>query len=97
MGVGMASFITRVELHQASWQDYENLHKQMEARGFSQIILGSDGVWYKLPTAEYVATGSFDTAQVRDLARQAANATGKSNSVLTCDYGSAAWIGLEKV
>lgn len=92
----MASFITRVELHQASWQDYENLHKQMEARGFVRKIQGGDGAWYNLPTAEYFATGSLDASQVRDLARQAAGATGKSNSVLTCDYGTAAWIGLTK-
>lgn len=93
----MASFITRVELHQAAWQDYENLHQQMEALGFSRTIRGSNGIWYKLPTAEYFSTGPLDTTQVRGLAKQAANATGKSNSVLTCDYGTAAWIDLDKV
>lgn len=93
----MANFITRVELHQASWQDYESLHKQMEARGFSRAIRSNDGVWYKLPTAEYVLSATLTATQVRDLATLAANATGRSNSVLTCDYGSAAWIGLDIV
>jgi hypothetical protein len=93
----MANFITRVELHQASWQDYENLHKQMEARGFSRTIRADDGVWYKLPTAEYVSTTSALVSQVRDLAKQAANATGKSNSVLTCEYTRAAWVDLDRI
>ena len=51
----MPQFITRVELHDATWQNYQTLHAAMEAENFSRTIQGSDESCYHLPTAEYVA------------------------------------------
>ena len=92
----MAAFMTRIELHNATWQDYENLHRQMEAAGFSRTIQGGDGVWYKLPTAEYVIYTNLTIDQVRALAKGCANSTGKNSSVLTCQYTNAAWNNLDR-
>lgn len=49
----MAKFSVRVELHAASYVDYEKLHASMERRGFSRMIKADGGKTYHLPTAEY--------------------------------------------
>jgi hypothetical protein len=80
----MSSFTVRVELHNASGQDYELLHARMEQRGFKREITGTDtsgsqGVW-ALPTAEYDYSSATETAfQVRDVVKAIAN-TVKSDS-----------------
>jgi hypothetical protein len=93
----MANFTVRVELHQATWADYEALHSAMEAKGFSRQIRSDDGKTYQLPLAEYNGMGNLDASRVRDLAREAANTTGKSNAVLVSEAPTRAWIGLEQV
>lgn len=78
----MAHFITRVELHDASVSDYEKLHAEMEARGFSRNVKGEDGIIYQLPTAEYVYICSEKVEKVRNKAARAAASTGKTYSVV---------------
>ncbi|SEJ03553.1 hypothetical protein [Frateuria terrea] len=87
----MPMFITRVELHDADeWEYYETLHDEMEQRGFKRTIRGKKGI-YQLPTAEYVCTMSATASDVHTLAKQAANATGKKSSVISCEYLRAAF------
>jgi hypothetical protein len=93
----MANFTVRVELHQAAWADYETLHAAMEAKGFSRQITSDDGKIYQLPLAEYNGSGNLDGSRVRDIAREAANSTGKSNAVLVSEAPSRSWIGLQQV
>ena len=93
----MANFTVRVELHQATWDDYETLHAAMEAKGFSRQITSNDGKTYQLPLAEYNGTGNLNAERVRDIARAAANSTGKHNAVLVSETPARAWIGLEQV
>jgi len=93
----MAQFTVRVELHKAEWADYETLHAAMEKQGFSRRITGSDGKTYQLPLAEYNGSGELTCAQIRDIARTAANTTGKANAVLASEAPTRAWIGLEEV
>lgn len=92
----MAKFTTRVELHGAAESDYEVLHEAMENRGFSRTILNDDGVEYHLPTAEYNLIGEYKNDAVRNLAKIAAEETGKSAAVLVTE-GSRRWSGLKKV
>jgi hypothetical protein len=93
----MAQFTVRVELHQAQWQDYENLHARMEKQGFTRLIKSDDGKTYQLPWAEYNGSGNLSSSEVRDAARAAADATGKGNAVLVTESSSRAWVGLEQV
>ena len=72
----MAMFSVRVELHGATWDDYEILHPAMEAAGFNRTIASDDGVVYHLPTAEYTMTAQINTARVLAKAKLAANSTG---------------------
>jgi hypothetical protein len=90
----MASFTVRVELHKAVSADYDALHAAMEQTGFSRLITGDNGQTYHLPWAEYYGTGALTCSRVRDIARIAANTTGKSNAVLVTEAVSWAWIGL---
>ena len=73
----MAQFTTRVELHDADGADYEALHEYMLAAKFYRTIVGSDGVKYKMPTAEYDSVFDLTASQVCDLAQATASKTGK--------------------
>lgn len=92
----MSTFVIRVELHSATWQDYDTLHQEMGKEGFSRTIRSDDGVVYQLPTAEYAATSSGTTAQVLEAAKQAATRTGKSFGVIASQTMNSSWIGLQR-
>jgi len=91
----MSKFITRVELHGATNVDYLVLHQEMRKRNFSQIIRGDDGKLYQLPPAEYFSFGDIQGEDVRELARDAADLTGKRSAVLVSEYRAAFWVGLQ--
>jgi hypothetical protein len=93
----MANFTVRVELHQAELVDYQRLHVAMEQKGFSRQITADDGRAYYMPWAEYNGSGNLTSAQVRDIARQAADSTGKQNAVFVTEAVSRAWIGLNQL
>lgn len=92
----MSSFMVRVELHNASYQDYLRLHAEMARWGFARTILGSNGQTYHLPTAEYDITTDRTAAQVREAAIRAAAATGRPAWVLVTQYSACLWSGLPK-
>jgi hypothetical protein len=91
----MANFTVRVELHQAEWSDYDQLHAAMEQKGFSRLIAADSGSTYHLPWAEYNGVASLTSMQVLEMARAAAGSTGKRNAVLVTEASSRAWAGLE--
>ncbi|HTV53744.1 MAG TPA: hypothetical protein VMI06_02395 [Terriglobia bacterium] len=90
----MADFTVRVELHQGTHTDYNALHAAMEGQGFSRFITADNGQTFHMPWAEYNGSGNLTSAQVRDIARAAANTTGKTNAVFVTEAESRAWIGL---
>jgi hypothetical protein len=89
----MANFTVR-ELHHAEWPDYDTLHAAMELRGFSRQITSDDGRTFHMLWAEYNGAGELTCAQVRDIAKTAADSTGKQNSVMVTEAASRAWAGL---
>lgn len=93
----MAMFTVRVELHNADSDDYENLHQQMEAAGFSRTITTTSGEVFHLPNAEYSYTGNKTTEDVRDLARDTAKRVKAKPAILvTKSEGSRRWSGLDQ-
>ena len=91
----MANFIARVELHSASYADYENLHLYMQQRGFVRTVRSDDGATYQLPTGTYASASALSsTAAALQGAVSAANETGKTSSVIVVDWNSARWQGL---
>ena len=93
----MAQFTVRIELHQGQRSDYDSLHSTMASRGFSRLITSDDGRTFQLPWAEYNGSGNLTSAEVRAIARSAANSTGRSNAVLVTEAQTRAWVGLEEV
>ena len=49
----MSKFTVRVELRQATEDDYETLRVEMEERGFSRLLPAGDGGELLLPIGEY--------------------------------------------
>lgn len=91
----MANFIARVELHSAGYTDYENLHAYMQQRGFARSIRGDDGKSYLLPTGTYISAPSHSSGDIAlQAAVAAANATGKTSSVIIAEWTSAKWQGM---
>lgn len=92
----MASFTTRVELHDAKSEDYDKLHEYMEKEGFNRKISG-DKITYQLPTAEYNYLGEINTSDLLDKAESAAKKTNKTFEILVTQSAGRSWIGLTKL
>jgi len=90
----MATYIARVELHTATYNDYEVLHAQMEQRGYARTIVGNDRATYQLPTGTYVLGSNVSLQEAINRAGEAANATGKKNAVIVAEWSAALWRGL---
>jgi hypothetical protein len=91
----MANYMARVELHSATWNDYELLHASMQRRGFVRIIKSSNGKSYQLPTGTYVVSNSNSSLQnALNTATEAANETRRQSWVIVADWTVASWIGL---
>lgn len=93
----MSTFITRVELHGATYEDYGELHGHMALEGYSTTIRADDGTSYHLPPAEYQLTADCTIEDARTSAARAAQKTRKAFAILTSEYTRAAWIGLQPV
>lgn len=88
-------YIARVELHNATYDDYENLHASMQKNGYSRQIVGDNRQTYQLPTGTYIARNTNATLQVAiNAAKGAANDTGKASAVIVAAWSSALWDGL---
>lgn len=93
----MANYLARVELHNATYQDYEALHGAMKRRGYARSIVSNDRKRYRLPTGTYVAESSNVTLeQAYSAAVSAANDTGNSFWAVVVDWSSARF-ALEEV
>jgi len=93
----MAQFTTRVELHDADWNDYTKLHAQMARQGFSQTIKSDDGTVYELPPAEYNYSGSITRSDVLNKAQAAVGAVKTSYAVLVTESDGRTWSGLKQL
>ena len=92
----MTSFTTRIELHDATWNDYEKLHAEMVAQGFVNTIRADDGVTYELPPAEYNFDGDLTRSDVLDRAKTAAGRTNRKYAAIVTQSNGRTWCGLAK-
>ena len=90
----MASFTTRVELHDADWSDYETLHKKMAAQGFTRTITSDGGKRYQMPPAEYNLEEAITRDQVLARAKTAAGQVKPSYAVFVTEASGRTWSGL---
>jgi hypothetical protein len=91
----MPQYITRIELHDADWKDYTQLHEAMRREGFRQSITSGDGAVYELPPAEYNYVGQETRSQVHDKAKRAARSVKPSFAVLVTEATGVTWSGLK--
>ena len=91
----MANYMARIELREATGEDYERLDAAMQRRGYLRTMPGEDGASYQLPTGTYYVTGSSATLEVAlRAAVDAAEEAGKQAAVMVTDWRSARWSGL---
>lgn len=90
----MPMFITRVELHNANWSDYERLHEQMKKQGYTQTIRSDDGDVYELPPAEYHLSANITRTDATERAKRAVVATSKKGAVFVTEAVGCTWNGL---
>jgi hypothetical protein len=93
----MATFIVRVELHDATVGDenYAKLHDEMSARSFRREFGSSASKRYKLPPEEYIRFADRTIDEVLKGAKEAAAATGKEFTLLVTEYEEIRWHNLE--
>ena len=86
----MTDFVTRIELHGGSAEDYAALDRAMTAANFSTVIRSGRGLLYHMPTATYFSqSDGLSAADVRNLAVRAASQTGKRYDVITASGDTA--------
>jgi hypothetical protein len=90
----VAWFMTRVELHDATWSDYTKLHEAMRTQGFGLSIVGDDGKSYALPPAEYWYDGAITRDDVFSKGKSAAGSVKSSYAVVVTEAVSSTWCGL---
>lgn len=94
----MASFTTRVVLHDADWDDYTDvLHPAMAKQGYTRTIKNGDGKEFDLPDAEYSLIGEYTKEQALERAKTAAAVTKKKFQILVTESVSSGriWWNLE--
>lgn len=86
-----AGFIVRIEMQDATWDDYEALHAAMADHGFLKFIQSDDGRVFNLPDAEYHGTTSASCERLRDFIQIVANGVKPGAMVLVTEAGDIAW------
>ena len=93
----MSKFTVRVELRQATEEEYEKLRMEMEDRGFSRLLPAGDGGKVLLPPEEYNLDAGWTPDQVLNTVKTVAAATHRQVAVLVTESLSRKWFGLEPV
>ena len=93
----MSAFNTRIELHDANYQDYEDLHSNKAQEGYKTSIRSDNGTTYHLPTAEYNLIADCTRDEAIEKTKRAAQKTGKRFAAVVSEYTGCSWVGLEQV
>ncbi len=93
----MSHYIIRVELHDALWQHYVDMARDLASKGITDLIAASNGNSYKLPPAEYNYLGTESIDIVLGAVQASATKTGKRFAVFVTEATQTRWIGLNTV
>jgi cysteine sulfinate desulfinase/cysteine desulfurase-like protein len=91
----MSDYLIRVEMHGATYADYERLHALLAAKNVTNFILSDQQVRYRLPTAMYTYTGTETAEQVRTAVAQIAASVRANPAVVVTVRGVTTWQGLQ--
>jgi hypothetical protein len=93
----MASFTIRVELHDANWQHYVDMAKDLASKGITDVIVADNGTSYKTAPAEYNYVGNTSADDVLEAAKASAAKTGKRYAVFVTEATRRTWVGFEPI
>jgi hypothetical protein len=93
----MSLFIIRVELHEANWQHYVEMAKDLASKGITDVITADNGNSYKMSPAEYNYIGTESLETVLEAVKTCAAKTGKRYAVFVTEAKQTKWIGLDVV
>jgi hypothetical protein len=93
----MSSFTIRVELHDANWQHYVDMAKDLATKGVTDVITADNGTSYKMSPAEYNYEGNVTIDAVLEAVKASAAKTGKRYAVFVSEATRRKWIGLEPI
>lgn len=95
----MPSFTIRIELHDAIWQHYVDLARNLKAIGITDTIVAGDGKKYRLSPAEYNYEGNSTLNDVFLAASGAAALVVPKYAVFVTESGGTGriWAGLEQI
>lgn len=88
-------YLIRVEMHGATYADYERLHSLLAAKAVTNFIVGDNKVRYRLPTAMYTYRGPETPEQVRAAVAQVAATVRPNPAVIVTVSGASSWQGLQ--
>jgi len=91
----MPAYTIRVELHDANWQHYVDMAKDLATKGITDVITADDGISYRLSPAEYNHVGTASIDDVLNTVKTSAARTGKSHAVFVTEATRRKWVGLE--
>ncbi|EJD6508513.1 DUF2622 domain-containing protein [Providencia stuartii] len=66
----MTQYAVRVELYNADYDDYDDLHKKMSGILMNRYVTYGDGSKRDLPNGTYVGNSHLTTEQLRDEVRR---------------------------
>jgi hypothetical protein len=92
----MARFTVRIELVNASWDQYKQMYAHLERHGIVDIITSDQGARYRLPPAEYNYDGNASRDQVLEMAKSSAAKVVRDYRVLVTESAGRTWHNLEK-
>lgn len=91
----MAAYTIRVELHNATWQNYVDLADDLARFGIVDVIVSDDGKRYRMPPAEYTYAGAATQGQIYERAKASAAGVVQKYAVLVTESNGRRWCGLE--
>jgi hypothetical protein len=91
------SYIVRIELDSNIMADFNVLHEEMRAHGFSRTIRSTDSKEYYLPRATYLINTNLSRSQVLENTKIAVSKTFKNAEIIVIEYVGCSWSGLKPV
>lgn len=93
----MARFTIRIELVNATWDQYKQMYAHLERQGIVDIISSDKGTTYRMPPAEYNYDGSATRDQVLEMAKSSASKVVPDYRVLVTESAGRTWHNLETI
>ncbi len=91
----MSKFISRVELNNATLNEFSLFHDTMSDLGFSQELPIENGDIYRLPRATYRIVKDVVIRDILNLIKQALKTINKTAEIFVVKYTDSDWDGLD--